>query len=96
MQIAVAQPGKGGAQQHLAPGRLFQRDVLDRQRLVRRCKTAALMAAPLSSAALLSNLFNSETMRSQDSSITAGFFKNSLQLPLYASEQALPGPLELP
>jgi hypothetical protein len=54
------------------------------------------MAAPLSSAALLSNLFNSETMRSQDSSITAGFFKNSLQLPLYASEQALPGPLELP
>ena len=30
MQIAVAQPGKGGAQQHLASLRLFQRDFLDR------------------------------------------------------------------
>ena len=35
MQIAVAQPGKGGAQQHLAGTGLGERDLLDRQRLVR-------------------------------------------------------------
>jgi hypothetical protein len=36
MQIAVAQPGKGGAQQHLARLGLFDGDVLDGERLVRR------------------------------------------------------------
>jgi hypothetical protein len=36
MQIAVAEPGIGGAQQDLAALRLGQRDVLDCQRLVRR------------------------------------------------------------
>src|SRR5215475_8484312 len=35
MQIAVAQPGKGGTQQHLAGLRLFESDILDRQRLMR-------------------------------------------------------------
>ena len=35
MQIAVAQPGEGGAQHHLAALRLLDRDILDRQRLVR-------------------------------------------------------------
>src|SRR5271170_7631304 len=37
-QVAVAQPGKGRAQQHLARPRLVDRDLLDRQRLVRRVK----------------------------------------------------------
>src|SRR5438067_7377307 len=36
MQIAVAQPGKGGAQQHLARAGLVDRNFFDCQRLVRR------------------------------------------------------------
>jgi hypothetical protein len=36
MQIGMAQPGKGGAQHHFAAPRLFQRHLLDRQRLIRR------------------------------------------------------------
>src|SRR3954467_12732713 len=35
MQIGMAQSGKGGAQDHLAAPRLFERDLLDRQGLVR-------------------------------------------------------------
>ena len=35
MQIAVAQPGKRGAQQHVAAAGSGQRHLLDRQRLVR-------------------------------------------------------------
>jgi hypothetical protein len=35
MQIAVAEPGKGGAQQYLAGLRLGERNLFDRQRLVR-------------------------------------------------------------
>ena len=43
MQIAVAQPGESGAQQHLARAGLVDRDLLDRQRLVRGMKTAAFI-----------------------------------------------------
>ena len=69
VQIAMAKPGKGGAQHDFAAPRLLQRDVLDRQRLVRRVQDGGFHPnLPLSGRRMLTLRGVRVTPRSEPSS----------------------------